>query len=498
MVAVAGRSNPQASVSSTGNDAESRGQCAVARETNTDPDWEDQIQTMLESGSKLSEDFNALKLQQQQEELDFIKTKSELTKKRDEAVKQNKAFVEKMESVRVKLQLNNSKGMRKNFMTKIQEVTSEKKLAQEQRDKLQAELAEAEAQLMSLEQEQVEEQRQWDQELSELRSQIEQARKEEREAQSKAQRDERAAVEKERNEANVRFTTWIQQVGLYLAAVRDRRPLQYRQEKDLWEGIETRVSRDHAEVLASFTELLQQLERGRELCSLTPTRAPANLPLVPLPPAPALLPTPTPILPMPLPHHMPPPHHAMRLPFAPPRHALNPMPQLPRQYFPPPLLPHPPPRFVMNPPPVHTPPPRTQTPPTVTSAPAAAAPAVPSSIATAVETLSKLMDKMKAQFPQCSDVELKKLLQQVKTERGTLSRLSMDEVIEMVRVKVEANSATLPSAAAPAPQKPCLICQKAVEPGAKWEVNCSHTMHKECIQVWLESSKSNNCPFCPK
>ncbi|KAK7933367.1 hypothetical protein WMY93_004263 [Mugilogobius chulae] len=268
MEAVAGLLCSGDSVLVPGKDVGSRSRAGVDSGTNTEPDWEDQIRAELESGSKVSQDFNALKLKQQQDELDFNKSKSELQRKSAEAVRQHKALLEKLESVRVKLQLNNSKAMRKNFMSKIQEVTSERNRAQEERDRLSLELAEAQQQLSSLEQEQKEEQHKWDQELSELRSQTERAQNEAREAVCSAQRDERAAVERQRDAANESIETWLNQVNVYLSGLQAELPLRHRQEKTPWENREAEVKQKQAELRSRFTELLQRLDQGQELQSL--------------------------------------------------------------------------------------------------------------------------------------------------------------------------------------------------------------------------------------
>ncbi|XP_072289883.1 uncharacterized protein rnf214 [Eucyclogobius newberryi] len=450
--------------------------------TNTEPDWEDRVRTMLDSSSKVNQDFNALKVAQQQDELDFSKSQSHLQKKKNEAVKQHQALLEKMQSVRVKLQLNNNKAMRKNFLSKIQEMTSERDHAQEERDKLVAELAEAELQRSALEEEQKQEQSRWDQELSELRRQTERAQTEAREAVCRAQRDERMAVERQRDVANERVEAWLNQVSVYLSGLRAELPVRLRQEKPLWEKKEASVKQKQSELQAAFSDLLLQLQRGEDLENLPQVHLPV-LPLVPMAELyfhRIMQMTPRPPAPPPAPL-TPPPHFR-----APP---LLPTPHRPA-FHPQPFLRPPPPRFVVTSLPVHAPPPPAQTPPL------AAAPAPPA--AAAFGTLGKLLDRLRGQFPQCSGAELTKLLQQVKTDRGTLAGLSMEDVIERVRLKVGAAPGPAAPTAAPAasaPRKPCLMCQKPIEPGAKFELSCVHTLHKECVRVWLKSN--NNCPFCP-
>lgn len=483
---------------------------------NTDQDWEEQIRTMLESGSKLSQDFNALKLKQQQDELDFNKSRSELQKRRDQAVKQHQALLEKLESVRVKLQLNNSKATRKNFLSKIQEITSEKSRAQEEKDRLCEELSEAEARLSSLEQEQEEERRQWEQDLTELRGQTERAQKEAKEAEVKATRDMRSALEKHRDTSDEMVTAWTNQVGVYLSGLRAELPHRHRQEKAQWERREAAVKRSHTELQTRISDLLLQLDR-HELDTLPPLSLPA-LPQVPMaelyfhrimqvtprppPPPPVLAPPPAIVN----------PRAAPLLP-TPPRHAHFPLPvrhpPFPRQHF------HPPP--TVHPPPPHhrqTPPPPQQAPPTTAAGanpanesppPPPAAEAAPPPAA-AVGKLDKVLEKLGVHFPRCSRAQLTWFLQQVKSERGTLAGLSMEDVVEQIRLKAEAadprpaspHTAPTPAPSAPsAPRKPCLVCQRPVDPGAKVELSCSHTVHTDCIQLWLQSSKSNNCPFCP-
>uniref|UniRef100_A0A8B9JVU2 Si:dkey-111e8.1 n=1 Tax=Astyanax mexicanus TaxID=7994 RepID=A0A8B9JVU2_ASTMX len=155
--------------------------------------------------------------------------------------------------------------------------------------------------------------------------------------------------------------------------------------------------------------------------------------------------------------------------------------------------------------------------------------------------LDKLLERLGTQFPQCTRTQLMGVLQQIKSERGTMAGLSMDEVTQQVSQKLAQNDRPAPGpiappsgsrsfAAAPGPvQRPsvqphlirpplrapgapgfqprpsqppamrklCLMCQNHVEPGTQYNTNCPHTLHKDCISVWLQSSKNHSCPFCP-
>lgn len=485
---------------------------------NTDPDWEEQIRTMLESGGKLSEEFNTMKLKQQQDELDFSKTRGDLQKKRDQAVKQHQALLEKLESVRVKLQLNNSKATRKSFLSKIQEVTSEKNLAQEERDRLCEQLSEVDLRLSSLRQEQEAERTRWEQDLTELRSQTERAQKQARDAQSKATKDQRETLEKQRHQADEMVTAWNNQVGVYLSGMRAEFPHRYRQEKSQWDRRLMSVKKNQTEFHAKINLLFQALDRPDPDPDLDLDLSLPALPQVPMAELyfHRIVQT-TPCPPAPPPALVPPIVNPRGPALFPLRHAHFPLkyPPLPRQHFPPPhasgAAPSPmvPPTHPQTPPPqALTPPP----PPTASNPDKTCSSAPPPGV---VGKLDKVLERLGAQFPRCSRAQLTWLLQQVKSDRGTLAGLSMDHVVEQIRLRLETSSSypraaihaqtapplAPPSASAPpsapVPRKPCLVCQKPVDSGSKFELSCSHTVHTDCIQVWLQSSKSHSCPFCP-
>ncbi|CDQ77868.1 unnamed protein product [Oncorhynchus mykiss] len=150
-----------------------------------------------------------------------------------------------------------------------------------------------------------------------------------------------------------------------------------------------------------------------------------------------------------------------------------------------------------------------------------------------------------------SRTQLMSVLQQIKNSRGTMAGMSMDEVTQQVAQRLAQSEKPAPgpirplSAArgipglpgpihrppgpiqrppgpiqrptnpsqrpavtqvfqtrppqpvAPINRKLCLMCQNHVEVDSQHPMSCAHTVHKDCISVWLQSSKNNTCPFCP-
>lgn len=526
---------------------------------NTEPDWESQVQAMLEYSSSLVEQYDSLIRKQEEEEVAHEKDKQQLQKKKEEATRQHQALLDKLESLRVKLQLNNSKATRKNFLAKKQEMTSEKNRAEEERNRLAKELQESERKLTALIEEQNEEQRRWQEELDELRQEMEQVRKEAQEAELLALQDEIAAVEKQREVAMARVEAWLREVEQYLNALRVEFPQQYHQERQKWEKKEGLVRRNQAELQSHFQKVLQQLQQGHELESL-PRFSMPFLPQVPMadlrfnqvmqsvvrPPPPNPVNRPFPpqrhphfnqYQPPHYPHyrhryHHPPPHHHVQHPHPPHHHFQPPFPlPLPPQHQPPQLQPPHPPQPQFQPhiraPLRVTPPPRlSPSPPVQPNHPAVPSPPPPAASAAASSApagkLDKVLEKLGTRFPQCNRAQLTSLLQQVKSSRGMLAGMSMEEVIEQVGLRLVQNERSAPGPISrlpppgpiqrptPPPQravagggqavgarKLCLMCQNHVNPESRYPLSCSHTIHKDCIKVWLKSSKNNSCPFCP-
>uniref|UniRef100_A0A8D3CHU4 RING-type domain-containing protein n=1 Tax=Scophthalmus maximus TaxID=52904 RepID=A0A8D3CHU4_SCOMX len=504
---------------------------------NTEPDWESQVAAMLEYSGSLTAQYNGLVRRQDEEEATQEKHKLQLQKRKEEATRQHQALMDKLESLRVKLQLNNSKAARKNFLSKKQEMSSEKNRAEEERNRLAKELEEGERRLAALAEEQSEEQRRWQEELDELRREMERLRKEAREAEQLASQDENAAVEMQRDVAMTRIEAWLRELAQYLSALRAEFPQQFPYERLKWEKKEAAVRRSQAELQSRFQDVLQQLRQGAELESLPRINVP-SLPQVPtsdlrfslvmqsLVPPPFVPPPPLPPNPVarPLPPQRHPDYYQDQYP---PLHR----PQF-RQHYPPPpeLYFQPPLQFQAPPPPQFQPhiraPVRVTPPPSLSPSPSPSpvAPSPPPPAASAGK-LDKVLEKLGTRFPQCNRTQLTQLLQQVKSARGTMAGMSMEEVMEQVGLRLGQNEKLLSAPGpvvrptppgpiqrpTPSPQrarlaaaapgvgarKLCLMCQNGVAPESRHPLSCAHTIHKDCIRTWLQSSPNNSCPFCP-
>ncbi|XP_078282737.1 RING finger protein 214 [Rhinoraja longicauda] len=159
-------------------------------------------------------------------------------------------------------------------------------------------------------------------------------------------------------------------------------------------------------------------------------------------------------------------------------------------------------------------------------------------VANPASKLEKLFDKLELKFPHCSRLQLMHILQRIKTSRGTIAGLSVEELVQQVaeclgdpdqclpsgppRVPVgmpghfppaaaqttpymavpKGKSGRLPScqerpALVPGSPRLCLMCQKVVLVGEVHQMACSHIVHKECIKFWAHTNKNSSCPFCP-
>ncbi|XP_019721520.1 RING finger protein 214 [Hippocampus comes] len=435
---------------------------------NVAADWEEQLALMLECGDGLAEDYSNMVKEWQREDAERQKATAQLQKKKAKTTRQHQVLLEKLDTLRVKLQLNNSKSTRKNYLSKKQEACAEKSRAEDERDKLSRDLQESAAKLSALTREQDEEQRCWREELDDLKEEMEKIRREAKDAESRALRDQVNAVEAQRDVAMERIQAWLTEVSEYVSSLR---PFHH-QEKASWATKEAAVRNNQAELEKRFQEVLARLQEGRELESLPRINVPA-LPRIPT--------AELNFRQMMMSQNLGPPSQRA------PQYYMPPQPHL-RYYAPPPLYPqcHPPPHAGSIPTLSHSPtPPANQV---VPSTPAAASSG----------PLDKVLDKLGARFPQCTRTQLTHLLQQVKSARGTLAGISVEQVGDQVGLALARGDAQRPPPAEAAePRKLCLICQKAVDPGSRHPLTCTHTIHRDCICIWIQSSGNNSCPFCP-
>lgn len=584
------------------------------RSTNTNEDWESDMHALEDCSIELNEQYEALVKQHaaEQEEHNICVHSQEKT--RDDRHHQYQGFIEKIESLQIKLELNSSKTTRKNFMVKRQELTAEKDRMEEEKTRLAQELEDTEKKLKMLIEEQNQEKLSWEQEIADLRVEMETLCRQAEQASQTVLQDEIAALEMQKELALSQVEDWIGDAEKYLNFLRLNPSQQHLHQQQKWEHNVAMVRGSLVGLKNKFNENHQLLQRGEQLDSLpsvplpllpavptlemiiSPLQNPASHPIFNSGP-----PTTTNSPPIVHPQFHPsitPPQRAtpplsapspQNTPYAPitigsqsahvpniyvPMTTHAPAPQIPMQticrpqtssYAPVTPAPHILPQthggvsgvslapsvasagtFVVLPnnhgasfhpqAAVRLPQTFMQT----TSTRNSSSQPLPSNPAPAGK-LDKLLERLGSHFPQCTRDQLTRVLQQIKSERGTMAGMSMDDVTQQVAQRLVQNQRPPPGPIAPPsgsrafpasvgpiqrpiaqPQHPmrphfrppvaqvfhtrppqsamrkfCLMCQNPVDIGSQYHTNCSHTMHKECVSVWLKTSKNNSCPFCP-
>ncbi|XP_066515215.1 RING finger protein 214 [Hoplias malabaricus] len=553
--------------------------------SNTNDDWESVMHSVDEYSTVLAKQFESLVKQDSAEQTEHELLLESLRKTRDEKIRQHQSLLGKIGNVHEKLELNSSKITRKNFMAKVEELTAEKERLLEAKKKLVQDLEDADRKLKQLIEEQNNERLTWEQEISELQAERERLSKQVEETCQITLNDEIAALESQRQMAITLVEDWIAEAERYLGTLRlDPSPQQAQQRLE-WEKNVVMVRSSLTRLQNMYNENLSLLQNGQPLETL-PTVFLPSLPNVPtidlfMSPlrnsvqmqyygSPASLPefhlagAST--------HRVTPPlstvssqNLSTRTRTSTSHTASGPTPHLtmptalPPQHFRMPTgptgpLPHPSAHtHTITPASTYSTTGPTQasmattpvTVPKTTSHTAAVRPlpvtANPSPLTVMSNPppagkLDKLLERLGAQFPQSTRTQLMGVLQQIKSERGTMAGLSMDEVIQQVSQRLAQSERPAPGLIAPPPgsrlysgpqgpaqrlsvqsqfrhpnspvfqprppqaplvRKLCLMCQNHVEPGTQYNTNCTHTLHKECISVWLKSSKDHSCPFCP-
>ncbi|KAJ7995980.1 hypothetical protein DPEC_G00232320 [Dallia pectoralis] len=499
------------------------------RDVNTDQDWESLMRSVDEYSTQLAQQFEELMKQQHQEEAEHSSQVSSLVQKKDDGVHQQQALLDKIESIRVKLQLNCCKTTRKNFAVKKQELNTEKIKMEEERIRLSQELEETTRKLALLIEEQNQEKLTWEQELAELNTEMESLQKDSEQVTQQAKRDEIAALEIQRDVTLAEVEDWLNEADRYINTLRLDLSQQHMQQRLEWEQNVAVVHSSLSGLKTQFKDHLLMLQQGQLMENLPGI----TLPLLPQVPTVDLLMSslmysaPHPPF---APFQMGPPNIT---PFPPQQH--HPPAFTTPNRMTPPLAPSTPPASAL---------PTNPTPPPGSQPSMASAQPLPSSNPLGAGKLDNLLKRLGGSFPQCTRTQLMSVLQQIKTSRGTMAGMSMDEVTQQVALRLAQNEKPAPGPirpppafrGAPGPQgpiqrppgpiqrptnppqrpavaqvfqtrpqqpvaasnrKPCLMCQNHVDADSQHPLTCAHTVHKDCISVWLQSSKDNSCPFCP-
>ncbi|CAB1352680.1 unnamed protein product [Coregonus sp. 'balchen'] len=467
------------------------------KDVNTDQDWESLMRSVDEYSTHLALHYEELMKQQQEEEADHGNLVDSLVQKKDEGIHQQQALLDKIESLRVKLQLNCCKTTRKNFAVKKQDLSAEKIKMEEERNRLSQELKETTRKLALLIEEQNQEKLMWERELADLNTEMERLQKESDEATQTALRDEIAALEMQRDVTMAEVDDWLKEADQYINTLRFDLSQQHMHQRLEWEN-------NVAVVHSSLAGLQVDLMMSQMMYA---------------PPCP------------PFQHFQMGPPNAVGMPFQPQQHHPAAF-TAPARLTPPPVPSSTPPTSAL---PLHPAAPPVSLPTTMASAQP-----LPFSNPPAAGKLDNLLKRLGDIFPQCNRTQLMSVLQQIKNSRGTMAGMSMDEVTQQVAHRLAQSEKPAPgpirplSAArgvpgppgpiqrppgpiqrptnlaqrpavtqvfqtrppqpvAPINRKLCLMCQNHVEADSQHSMSCAHT----CISVWLQSSKNNTCPFCP-
>ncbi|KAL1274946.1 hypothetical protein QQF64_027760 [Cirrhinus molitorella] len=574
-------------------------------------DWKNRA--IEDCSIELNEQYEALRKQHAAEQEEHNFHVHSLEKTRDDRNHQYQGFIEKIESLQVKLELNSSKTTRKNFMVKRQELTTEKERMAEEKTRLAQELEDTEKKLKLLIEEQSQEKLSWEQEIADLRVEMETLCRQAEQASQTVLQDEIAALEMQKELALSQVEDWITDAEKYLNFLRLNPSQSHLHQRQKWEQNVAMVRSKLVGLKKKFDENHQLLQRGEQLDRLPSVSLPV------LPPVPTLEmimsplqnPASHPVFSSGLPTTTSPPiiHPQLHSSITPPQRATPPLsapspqttPYLPVTIGPQsahipniyaPMTTHAPaPQIPMQnicQPQTSSHAPITPAPqilphthvgiPSVSHAPSAASAGTfvvlpnnpgasfqPQAAARLSQTympstatrnsspqplppnpapagkLDKLLERLGSHFPQCTRDQLTRVLQQIKSERGTMAGMSIDDLTQQVAQRLAQNqkpplgpiappsgARAFPAAVGPIqrpvaplqhPMRPhfrppvaqvfhtrppqptirkfCLMCQNPVDAGSQYNTNCSHTMHKDCVSVWLKTSKNNSCPFCP-
>uniref|UniRef100_A0A8C1ZAS0 TTC3/DZIP3/RBM44-like helical domain-containing protein n=1 Tax=Cyprinus carpio TaxID=7962 RepID=A0A8C1ZAS0_CYPCA len=472
------------------------------RSTNTNENWESDMRALEDCSI---EQYETLMKQHAVEQEEHNLNVHCLEKTRDDRNHQYQGFIEKIESLQVKLELNSSKTTRKNFMVKRQELSSEKEQMEDKKTRLAQELEDAEKKLKMLIEEQNQEKLSWEQEIADLRVEMETLCREAEQASQTVLQDEIAALEMQKELALSQVEDWIADAEKYLNFLRLNPSQNHLLQRQRWEQNVAIIRSNLVGLKNKFNENHQLLQRGEQLDSLrsvalpylppvptlemimSPLQSPASHPVFnsglpttstspPIvhpqlhssitppqratPPLSAPSPQTTPYLPIttgpqsahvpniyvPMTAHAPAPQITMQkisLPQTSSHAPVTPAPQiLPQTHVGVPaasagafvVLPNNHRASFQPQAAVHLP----QTFMPSTSARNSSPQPLPSNPAPAGK-LDKLLERLGSHFPQCTRDQLTRVLQQIKSERGTMAGMSIDDLTQQVALRLAQN-----------------------------------------------------------
>nr|XP_046176775.1 RING finger protein 214-like isoform X1 [Oncorhynchus gorbuscha] len=484
------------------------------KDVNTDLDWESLMRSVDEYSTHLAMQYEELMKHQEEDEADHGSQVDSLVQKKDEGVHQQQVLLDKIESLHVKLRLNCCKTTRKNFAVKKQELSMEKSKMEEERNRLSQELEETTRKLALLIEEQNQEKLMWERELADLNTEMERLQEESEETTQRALQGEIAALEMQRDVTMSEVDDWLKEADQYINTLGlDSSQQQHMHHRLEWENNVAVVHSSLAGLQNQFKDYLHLLQQGQPK---------ESLPGITLPPLPQV--------PM-----MGPPK-SMGMTFTSQQHHRAAF-TAPARVTPPPAPSSTPPASALAQHPAA--PPVSQSTTTMASAQS-----LPSNNPPAAGKLDNLLKRLGDRFPQCNRTQLMSVLQQIKNSRGTMAGMSIDDVTMQVAQRLAQNEKPAPGPIRPPsadrgvpgypdpiqrppgpiqrpthplqrsavaqvfqtrPPQPvavsnrklCLMCQKHLEADSQHPMSCAHTVHKDCISVWLQSSKYNACPFCP-
>ncbi|GAA6086857.1 RING finger protein 214 isoform X1, partial [Tachysurus ichikawai] len=231
--------------------------------------------------NELTEECESLQKQQADEESEYKSQIENLKKLRDDKKRQHQALLDKIESVRLKLELNSSKTSRKNFSAKVEELTAEKDQKLEVVRRLTQELVELDGRLNMLTEEQKNDKLSWEQEIAALHQEAQSLSKQVEESNQAALKDERAALESERELVVSQVEDWIAEAERYLSTLRSDTSPKSKLHQNEWEQNVAMTRSRLGKLQSSYNENLKQLLQGKELDSL-PKILPPLLPHIPM------------------------------------------------------------------------------------------------------------------------------------------------------------------------------------------------------------------------